>query len=74
MSFVAQKELAKGDITCDVQYGSRSEVMQLEDVVLQEPAEEWMDWKSEAPQQVRDKAYLLPLDGLGKLSACSPPS
>ena len=45
--------------------------MQLEAVILQEPAEEWMDWKSEAPQQVRDKAYSLPLDGLGKLSACS---
>ena len=47
--------------------------MQLEAVVLQEPAEERMDWKSEASQQVRDKAYSLPLDGLGKLSACSPP-
>ena len=47
--------------------------MQLEAVVLQEPAEEQMDWKSESPQQVRDKAYPLPLDGLGKLSACSPP-
>ena len=47
--------------------------MQLEAVVLQEPTEEQMDWKFEAPQQVRDKAYPPPLDGLGKLSACSPP-
>ena len=42
-----------------MQYGGRSEVMQLEAVILQEPAEERMDWKSEAPQQVRDKAYSL---------------
>ena len=28
--------------------------MQLEAVELQEPVEEWMDWKSESPQQVRD--------------------
>ena len=47
--------------------------MQLEAVILLEPAEERMDWKSEAPQQVRDKAYPLPLDGLGKLFVCSPP-
>ena len=47
--------------------------MQLEAIVLQEPAEERMDWKSEATQQVRDKSYSPPLDGLGKLSACSPP-
>ena len=33
-----------------------------------------MEWKSDAPQQVRDKAHSLPLDGLGKLSACSLPS
>ena len=47
--------------------------MQLEAIELQEPAEERMDWKSKSPQQVRDKAYSLPLDGLGKLSACSLP-
>ena len=47
--------------------------MQLEAVKLQEPAEEQMDWKSESPQYVRDKAYPLPMDGLGKLSACSLP-
>ena len=48
--------------------------MQLEAVILQEPVVEWMDWKSEAPQQIRDKASSLPLDGLGKLSVFSPPS
>ena len=37
--------------------------MQLEAIELQEPAEERMDWKSEAPQQERDEAYSLPLDG-----------
>ena len=48
--------------------------MQLEAIVLQEPVEERMDWKSDIPQEIRDKAYSLPLDGLGKLSACSPSS
>ena len=42
------------------------EVMQLEAVKLQEPAEERMDWKSKSPQQVRDKAYPLPLGWVGK--------
>ena len=73
MSLAAQKQLRKGDITCDVQDGGRGKVVQLEAIILQEPAEEQMDWKSDAPQQVRDKAHSLPLDGLGKLSACSPP-
>ena len=41
------------------------EVVQLEAVELQEPAEERMDWKSDAPQQVRDKAHSLPLAALG---------
>ena len=44
--------------------------MQLEAVELQEPAEERMDWKFESPQQIEDKAYSLPLDGFGELSAC----
>ena len=50
MSFVAQKQLAKGNVACDVQYGGGSKVMQLEAIELQEPAEERMDWKSESPQ------------------------
>ena len=40
--------------------------MQLEAVELHDPAEEQMDWKSESPQQVRDKAYSLPLGRVGK--------
>ena len=35
--------------------------MQLEAVELQEPAEEWVDWKPESSQQIWDKAYPLPL-------------
>ena len=34
--------------------------MQLETIELQEPAEEWVDWKPKPPQQIRDKAYPLP--------------
>ena len=33
-----------------------------------------MDWKSDASQQIGNKAYPLPLDGLGNFSACSPSS
>ena len=55
-----------------MQNGGWGKIVQLEAIILQEPAKEWMDWKFDAPQQVRDKAYSLPLDGLGKLSACSP--
>ena len=40
--------------------------MQLEAVELQEPKEEWMDWKSKSPQQIRDKTYPLPLGWVGK--------
>ena len=57
-----------------MQYGGGREIVQLEAIVLQEPVKEQMDWKSDAPQQLRDKAHSLPLDGLGKLFACSPPS
>ena len=37
MSLAAQKQLAKGYVTSDVQYGGRGEVVQLEAVELQEP-------------------------------------
>ena len=40
--------------------------MQLEAVILQESMEERMDWKSKAPQQVRDKAYSLPPGWVGE--------
>ena len=73
MSFAAQKQLAKGYVTSDVQYGGRGEVVQLEAVELQEPPEKRMYWKSEPSYQIRDKATRSPLEGLGRLSACSPP-
>ena len=44
-----------------MQYGGWGKVMQLEAVELQELAEERIDWKSESPQQIGDKAYSLPL-------------
>ena len=49
MSLAAQEQLTKGNITGDVQYGSRGEINQLEAVKLQEPTEERMNWKSESP-------------------------
>ena len=39
------------------------EVMELESVELQEPAEKRMYWKSESPYQIGDEAYLLPFVG-----------
>lgn len=57
-----------------MQDGGRCKVVQLEAIVLQKPSEEWMDWKSDASQQIGNKAYSSPLDGLGNFSACSPPS
>ena len=61
MSFATQKQLAEGDVAGNVQDGGRGEVMPLEAIELQVPAEEWMDWKSESPQQIRDEAYPLSL-------------
>ena len=48
MSLAAQEQLAEGNITRDVQYGGGGKIMQLEAVELQEPAEEWVDWKPDA--------------------------
>ena len=48
MSLAAQKLLTEGNVTCDVQYGGGGKVMQLEAVELQEPAEEWVDWKPDS--------------------------
>ena len=48
MSFTAQEQLAEGNITRDVQYGGGGKIMQLETIELQEPAEEWVDWKPDA--------------------------
>ena len=46
-----------------------SEIVQLEDIILQKPSEERVDLKSNAPQQVGNEAHSFPLDGLGKFSA-----
>ena len=48
MSFAAQEQLAEGNVARNVQYGGRGKIMQLETVKLQEPAEEWVDWKPDA--------------------------
>ena len=73
MSLAAQKQLAEGYEARNMQYGGRRKVVQLEAVELQEPSEKRMNWKSEPSYQIRDKAYRSPLEGLGTLSACSPP-
>ena len=51
----------------------RSEVMQLEAVILQESSEERVDWKPDASQQVGYEAHPFPLVGLGKFSARASP-
>ena len=48
MSFAAQEQLEEGNVACNVLYGGRGKIMQLETVELQEPAEEWVDWKPDA--------------------------
>ena len=52
---------------------SGREVVELESVELQEPAEERMYWKSESPYQIGDKAYSLPLIGAWSV-LCLPPT
>ena len=47
MSLTAQKQLAKGYESRDMQQGGRRKVVQLEAVELQEPLEKWMNWESE---------------------------
>ena len=66
MSLTAQKQLAKGYESRDMQYGGRRKVVQLEAVELQEPREKRMNWKSEPSYQMREKAYPLSLGGIGK--------
>ena len=48
MSFTAQEQLAEGNITRDVQNRGGGKIMQLEAIELQEPVEEWVDWKPDA--------------------------
>ena len=64
MSLAAQKQLAKGYEACDMQYGARREVVQLETIELQEPPEKRMNCKSESSYPIRDKAYSLSFGGI----------
>ena len=48
MSIAAQEQLAEGNIARNMQYEGWGKIMQLETVKLQEPAEEWVDWKLDA--------------------------
>ena len=41
--------------------------MQLEAIILQKPSEERMDWKSDASQQVGNKAYSFPPGWVGEI-------
>ena len=66
MSLTAQKQLAKGYESRDMQQGGRRKVVQLEAVELQEPPEKRMNWESKLSYQIRDKAYPLSLGGIGK--------
>ena len=66
MSLTAQKQLAKGYESRDMQQGGRRKIVQLEAVELQEPPEKRMNWKSESSYQIMDKAYPLSLRGIGK--------
>ena len=65
MSFTAQKQLAKGYESRDMQQGGRRKIVQLEAIELQEPPEKRMNWKSEPSYQIRDKAYPLSFGGAG---------
>ena len=42
-------------------------VVQLEAIVLQKPPKERMDWKSDASQQIGNKAYSFPPGWVGEL-------
>ena len=66
MSLTAQKQLAKGYESRDMQHEGRRKVVQLEAIELQEPLEKRMNWESEPSYQIRDKAYPLSFGGIGK--------
>ena len=57
MGLAAQEELAKSDVTRNVQDGGWGKIVQLEAIILQKPSEEWVNWKSHAPQQIGDEAH-----------------
>ena len=66
MSLTAQKQLAKGYESRNMQHGDRRKVVQLEAVELQVPPEKRMNCESEPSYQIRDKPYPLSLGGIGK--------
>ena len=66
MSLTAQKQLAEGYESRNMQQGGRRKVVQLEAVEPQEPLEKRMNWESEPSYQIRDKAYPLSFGGIGK--------
>ena len=66
MGLTAQEQLAKSNKTRDVQDGGRSEVVQLEAVILQESSEERVDWKPDASQQVGCEAHPFPPSWIGE--------
>ena len=41
--------------------------MQLEAIILQKPSEEWVNWKSHAPQQLGDEAHLFSHRRIGEI-------
>ena len=48
MGLTTQESLTKSNVTRDVQDGGRSEIVQLEAIILQKSSEERVDWKSDA--------------------------
>ena len=48
-----------------MQYGGGREIVQLEAVELQKPAEEWMNWESQSPYYIGDEAHPLSFRGIG---------
>ena len=46
--------------------GAGGKIVQLEAIVLQQPSEEWVNWKPHSPQQIGDEDTRSPTDGLGK--------
>ena len=48
-----------------MQYRGGREIVQLEAVELQKPAEKWMNWKSQSPYYIGDEAHPLSFGGIG---------
>ena len=50
-----------------MQDGGWGKIVQLQAIILQRPSEEWVKWKSHAPQQIGDEAHLLSHRWIGKI-------